>query len=716
MKHFTFNKTAWSLLIFLLLTFSMSFVVPAVSAGQPAQSTATVWMLEKAWTKEEGAFKDMDVIYSISNGSVTASRSFVTYDGAQVTWEGTNSWTAPPAQLVPGETYSTTLAGTALVTTSFGASNIAHETTLWVGSEEIGHVRAWSLSDQGAASDSKTVTWQVPAGGGSGDKLVITIGASGTQGTLNYIYQYTWQEAGSEIPTLTQPAPQQLIPQNTAINDSGARVSDLHGQVEWRPHDDEEAWSVLHFDTVIPVDAHIKTAEKSQVIISFADMSTFTLEPESEIVISSPAAADSQIKLLWGNLWVNLKKMAKDGSMEIEMSQAVAGIKGTTLVLEETGDQSTLKVIEGRVEYTSRANGDVQYVEAGEMVVATASGLSEKTTFDPKAEEAKWQAESEAIKREDSTPVTKAPFNLPNSALLIVLCGGAGLLVFGLVGLGTLATRRSRSSPAIGWLVGGIAVLGLCCLLIGASALLFPSARQFLDDSGLVPGLSETQDTPSPGNVPVTELAMTAIPSEVIASATSISVREAQVFRDDFSNPSTGWLQLDDGVRMVGYSEGAVYAMALLQPGSDAEVLIPHEFELPLTEVSLYFRARPVDGDGYFGVMCNYIDTDNYTLIGISEGAYVIYRNENGQFIHLLDELGERDPNVKSENNEFQVKVVCGGDKIQLMVNGYSIPDINSPEMTGGDVAFFAHSDQDAVADFEFFYQVLFDDLELNAR
>jgi len=159
-----------------------------------------------------------------------------------------------------------------------------------------------------------------------------------------------------------------------------------------------------------------------------------------------------------------------------------------------------------------------------------------------------------------------------------------------------------------------------------------------------------------------------------------------------------------------------MYGIALLQPGSDAEVLIPHEFELPLVEVSLYFRARPVDGDGYFGAMCNFKDPDNYTLIGISEGAYVIYNNEKGEFIPLLDELGERDPNVKSENNEFQVQVVCGGDQIQLMVNGYSIPEVSNPGMTGGDVAIFAHSDQDAVAAPEFFYKVLLDDVELTAR
>jgi hypothetical protein len=101
-----------------------------------------------------------------------------------------------------------------------------------------------------------------------------------------------------------------------------------------------------------------------------------------------------------------------------------------------------------------------------------------------------------------------------------------------------------------------------------------------------------------------------------------------------------------------------------------------------------------------------------------SSWLYAIYRSENGEFSPLLDqsELGARDPSIVSENNEFQVQVVCGGDKIQLMVNGYSILEVSSPGMKGGDVAFFAHSNKDAVVDWEFFYKVLLDDVELNAR
>ena len=181
------------------------------------------------------------------------------------------------------------------------------------------------------------------------------------------------------------------------LEDSGVAFSDLFGQVEVNiPNEDgtydEEKWDFAKLDgKTFPVGTHIKTSENSGGYISFADMTTFTLKPGSEIILSSPAAKDSQIKLLAGNLWINVKKMMKDGSMEIEMSQAVAGIKGTRFILNETGTESTIMVTEGTVNYTSKSTGRSVDVSKGESVTASSKGLSEKTTFDPIEEEKKWQ-------------------------------------------------------------------------------------------------------------------------------------------------------------------------------------------------------------------------------------------------------------------------------------------------------------------------------------
>ena len=73
------------------------------------------------------------------------------------------------------------------------------------------------------------------------------------------------------------------------------------------------------------------------------------------------------------------------------MDQAVAGIKGTTFVVSNTAEVSSIKVIEGTVEFKSLATGKIEIVGAGEKVAATSAGLSPKEQFDVSAESAAWE-------------------------------------------------------------------------------------------------------------------------------------------------------------------------------------------------------------------------------------------------------------------------------------------------------------------------------------
>jgi hypothetical protein len=168
--------------------------------------------------------------------------------------------------------------------------------------------------------------------------------------------------------------------------DSGCRFSDLAGQVEVNePSPDgtynDENWHYAKLNEVIRVGAHIRTSEKSGAILSFADMGTFNMKPETEIIITTPVAHDSQIQLLWGNLKVNVQKMMKDGSMTVEMSQAVCGIKGTTFIVNEDLLSSNLQVIEGTVAY-NLTNGTSYTVKGGEQMTASYDGAVVKKAFD----------------------------------------------------------------------------------------------------------------------------------------------------------------------------------------------------------------------------------------------------------------------------------------------------------------------------------------------
>lgn len=178
-----------------------------------------------------------------------------------------------------------------------------------------------------------------------------------------------------------------------ALEDAGVVFSDLSGQVEVRPGDDEEAWEFAKIDRKLYTDDHVKTGLDSSAILSFADMSTFVMKPSSEIILSSPTKKESKIKLAAGNIWVNVKKMVQDGTMEIEMSQAVAGIKGTNITCQTNpeGTEDRIAVLRGIAEVLIRETQERVSVTEGEELIVKAGGKSEKTAIDVEKEKDKWK-------------------------------------------------------------------------------------------------------------------------------------------------------------------------------------------------------------------------------------------------------------------------------------------------------------------------------------
>lgn len=217
------------------------------------------------------------------------------------------------------------------------------------------------------------------------------------KGWVDTIIVYYTMDGGLtiQITYLRDDAPPATTPDVPApaptVQDSGVHFSGLNGQVEILEPGAKD-WRLVDLNDVIPVGAHIRTDEDSTCVLSFADMSTFVLKPESELIITAPPGPESKLKVLGGAIWANVKKMVKDGSMDIEMNQAVCGIKGTTFVLEETGTSSTVKVIEGTVQVTSKAYGAVATLVDGKTIAATNDGFGVLGDFDTAAATAAWNA------------------------------------------------------------------------------------------------------------------------------------------------------------------------------------------------------------------------------------------------------------------------------------------------------------------------------------
>lgn len=247
-------------------------------------------------------------------------------------------------------------------------------------------VKVYSVSD--------TLTAKAPTGAKEGDKIALrtTFYNHVSLGTC-YIYEWSSTKNPINIPTekpTAAPGKIKYDPVDPQYVDSGIRVSDLYGEVTIRRGDNEDQYDLLEIGSIIYVGDHIVTAQDSGCILSMLDMTTFVIKPESEIIVTVPSGEDSKIDLILGNIYTNFQEIITHGRMEVEMNQAVAGIKGTTFVCEETGSKSTLKVLEGTVSLTSKINNKAVSVSAGEMAVADASGNLNKSTFNIAQEAKKW--------------------------------------------------------------------------------------------------------------------------------------------------------------------------------------------------------------------------------------------------------------------------------------------------------------------------------------
>jgi hypothetical protein len=85
-----------------------------------------------------------------------------------------------------------------------------------------------------------------------------------------------------------------------------------------------------------------------------------------------------------------VRRLGQDPTLEIDMDESDCVVSGTTLVVEQDDTTSTLKVIEGTVKFTAKADGRTEMVRTGEVCSATKDGLGEVKTFDIDEEQAFW--------------------------------------------------------------------------------------------------------------------------------------------------------------------------------------------------------------------------------------------------------------------------------------------------------------------------------------
>ena len=438
--HFNWKLRIRLVPVFLVLT---ALFVTVYSPGLCVygEQSGSVWVLRDvidydAAEKVKSANKEYKGVYhydvSYSRGSFTQSR---TYTGKTKSMHPYSDavhgesmaikaeWGSPPRIMRPGEKYPLDFyLGVLEDNSSFYNLGAWAATRLNGYKLEKSYVKLNSKTNWKPTDETLIV--EPPEGRKEGEDLKLSLGMSSHTG-MKTVYVYEWMKA-SDATKVEPPAPYKKlkepeleeaepepapsrepdteVPKDEDGNyiDSGHRFNNLHGEVMIRRGDDPIGWEYAQLDMVIYEGDRIRTEHNSGVEITLNDLTTFKMKPESEIIVDPTPEGENKLIMLAGKVWANVKQMVTEGTMDVEMSQAVAGIKGTIFVVEENGSESILKVIAGEVELRTNT-GDRLLVTGGAMATVKEGSPARVEPFSINDEENSWGLASQSWGRTEGS-------------------------------------------------------------------------------------------------------------------------------------------------------------------------------------------------------------------------------------------------------------------------------------------------------------------------
>ena len=160
------------------------------------------------------------------------------------------------------------------------------------------------------------------------------------------------------------------------------------------------------------------------------------------------------------------------------------------------------------------------------------------------------------------------------------------------------------------------------------------------------------------------------------------------LFRDEFTDPSSGWNRISADTGETDYADGA-YRIYVDQPNMD----IWAKPDLSFSDVRIEVDAFKVGGDrdNRFGVICRAKERDHfYTFIISSDGYFGIgkIKGEDYQLIGM-DALQYSDM-IEQGSALNHLRADCVGNTLTFYINGIRIAQAQDSEFISGDVGLIA--------------------------
>jgi len=172
------------------------------------------------------------------------------------------------------------------------------------------------------------------------------------------------------------------------------------------------------------------------------------------------------------------------------------------------------------------------------------------------------------------------------------------------------------------------------------------------------------------------------------------------LFQDDFSDPLSGWDQVDVNDGVTDYVDG-VYRIFVNTTNTDVWANPGLSFNDSYVEV----MATKVAGDNNndFGLICRYQDENNfYFFIISSDGYYGIGKVVNGEQLLIGNDSMPPSEVIRQGDESNHLRAGCVGSQLSLAVNGQMLAEYEDTDFVSGDIGLLAGSFENPGTDIHF--------------
>ena len=159
------------------------------------------------------------------------------------------------------------------------------------------------------------------------------------------------------------------------------------------------------------------------------------------------------------------------------------------------------------------------------------------------------------------------------------------------------------------------------------------------------------------------------------------------LFQDDFSKSSSGWDKWSGDSGSTDYVDGTYQIMV-----NDTQYDLWANPGKNFTDVSVEVDAVMVGGpeDNDFGILCRYVDVENYYFGIISSDGYHAIGTVIGGTQSIIGENMQPSDGINTGYESNRIRFDCVGSTLSLYANGVLLQQESDTNFTSGDVGLMA--------------------------